>query len=378
PTWGCNVSARDEVAEPDRRPGLPHPREALSLIGQVAAERGFLDAWATGRLHHAWMLRGPAGVGKATLAYRIARALIADGDGDPPADLSAPADCPVRRRILAGSEPRLAVLRRPLNERTGRLRTQIGVDEVRALRSFLALSAPDGGWRAIIVDAADEMTVQAANALLKGLEEPPARTVFLLVTHAAGRLLPTIRSRTRVLDLGPLDPDHLATVLRGLGLEPDQAEAEALAALAGGSVGSAVDLANGGGIALYRELCRLLGPTARGFEVERGPLVALGESALGRQGEARYGLIAALSPLLAARLARAAGGAAPRAAMAEEARLLDHAGGHRALAPLLAEGAAGMSEGLAAARAVSLDPARTVMDTWLGFEAALSRPLQRA
>ncbi|MEM6942766.1 MAG: DNA polymerase III subunit delta' [Pseudomonadota bacterium] len=372
------MSARDETAEPDRRPGLPHPREALSLIGQAAAERSFLDAWSTGRLHHAWMLRGPAGVGKATLAYRIARALIADGDGAPPPHLDTAEDCPVRRRIIAGSEPRLAVLRRPLNERTGRLRTQIGVDEVRALRSFLALSAPDGGWRAIIVDAADEMTVQAANALLKGLEEPPPRTVFLLVTHAAGRLLPTIRSRTRVLDLAPLGPDDLAMALRGLGLEPDTAEAEALAALAGGSVGAAVDLANGGGIALFRELCRLLSPTARGFEVERGPLVTLGESALGRQGEGRYGLIASLSPLLAARLARAAGGAAPPAAMAEEARLLDHASGHSALAPMLAEGAAGMSESLAAARAVSLDPARTVMDTWLGFEAALSRPLQRA
>ncbi|HSF95136.1 MAG TPA: DNA polymerase III subunit delta', partial [Thermohalobaculum sp.] len=200
-----------DLPEPDRIPGIPHPRETVRLFGQDAAERGFLAAWAEDRLHHGWLLRGPRGVGKATLAYRIARALIADGPtgggglfGPEPAQapetLDMPADCPVAARIRAQSEPRLMVLRRSINDR-GRLRTQITIDEVRGLRRFLGLSAADGGWRAVIVDAADEMNANAANGLLKLLEEPPARTVLLLVSHAPAALVPTIRSRCRSLDL---------------------------------------------------------------------------------------------------------------------------------------------------------------------------------
>ncbi|MFQ5566206.1 MAG: DNA polymerase III subunit delta', partial [Paracoccaceae bacterium] len=208
------MSDAAEAPEPDRVAGHPHPRETRRLFGQEAAEQGFLAAWAEDRLHHAWLLRGPRGIGKATLAYRIARTLIAEGPGGQtgglfgpgpelaaPAGLDAPEGCPVDTRIRAGSEPCLAVLRRSVNEKTGRLRGQIAVDDVRAVRRFLALSAADGGWRAVIVDAADEMNRSAANALLKVLEEPPARTALLLVAHSPAALLATIRSRCRTLDL---------------------------------------------------------------------------------------------------------------------------------------------------------------------------------
>ncbi|MEL6480820.1 MAG: DNA polymerase III subunit delta' [Pseudomonadota bacterium] len=373
------MSTDDTPPEPDRRGALPHPREALTLHGQDAAEAAFLEAWGAGRLHHAWLLRGPEGVGKATFAYRMARALVAAGDGAPPPDLAPPADCPVMRRIRAGAEPRLVVLRRGLNERTKRLRTQIGVDDVRALRPFLALSAPDGGWRVVIVDAADEMTVQAANALLKSLEEPPARTAFILVTHAPGRLLPTIRSRTRALDLSPLAPDAMAAALDGLGERPSAEEAAGLAALASGSVGVAMTLSAEGGLALYHDLCGLLAPGGRpAFRIDRVALVRFAEGMGGKAGEGRYALALTLGPTLLARLARAAAGAMPPPALPAEARLLDHASREPGLAAALAEASATMAAAGSRAKAVSLDPGRTVIDTWLGLEAALERPLQRA
>ncbi|MEL6196817.1 MAG: DNA polymerase III subunit delta', partial [Pseudomonadota bacterium] len=176
--------AETEIPPADVEPGCPHPRAATALHGQAAAEQAFLDAWAAGRLHHAWLLSGPRGVGKATLAYRLARALIAGHAA--PATLDPPADCPVHRRILAGSEPHLRVLTRipdPKQKNPTRNRTVIAIDQARDLSGFFALSIPDGGRRVAIVDAIDDANVQTANALLKILEEPPVDTVFLLVCH---------------------------------------------------------------------------------------------------------------------------------------------------------------------------------------------------
>ncbi|HUF57292.1 MAG TPA: DNA polymerase III subunit delta', partial [Thermohalobaculum sp.] len=245
------MAAEAAPPEPDRVPGYPHPRETPRLFGQEAAEAAFLAAWAEDRLHHAWLISGPRGIGKATLAYRMARALIVGGPtgdaglfGDPappPASLDAPAGDPVQARIAAGAEPRLMVLRRTLNDR-GALRTVIRVEEVRRVREFLGLSAADGGWRAVIVDAADEMNVNAANALLKVLEEPPPLTVLLLVAHGPARLLPTIRSRCRTLALAPLGPQALADALEQAGAPVAPGHAAALAILSGGSAGAALRL----------------------------------------------------------------------------------------------------------------------------------------
>ncbi|MDE3122347.1 MAG: DNA polymerase III subunit delta', partial [Paracoccaceae bacterium] len=191
----------DEVAEPDRVEGAPHPRETHRLLGQTEAEAAFLDAHASGRMHHGWLLTGPRGVGKATLAWRIARFLLAEppaGDaglfGAPPAPTTLDVDPehPVARRIAAGSEGRLKSIRRSLDDKTGRLRSVIVVDDVRDLKGFFHLSAADGGRRVVIVDTADEMNPNAANALLKELEEPPKGAILLLVSHQPWRLLPTI------------------------------------------------------------------------------------------------------------------------------------------------------------------------------------------
>jgi DNA polymerase III subunit delta' len=167
-------------------------------------------------MHHAWLISGPKGVGKATLAWKIARFLLAEAPADaglfgappPPATLDLPHDHPIVRRTTALSESRLCLVRRGWDEKAKRLKSEITVDEARRLKSFLSLSAADGGRRVILVDAVDEMNTNAANALLKILEEPPARTTLLLVSHQPARLLPTIRSRCRDLRCATLAPER--------------------------------------------------------------------------------------------------------------------------------------------------------------------------
>ena len=244
-----------EAEEPDRLPGARHPRETAELFGHGAAEADFLGALASGRVHHGWLIAGPRGIGKATLAWRIARHLLA---GAPGGSLAMDPGAPVFRRAAALAAPELFLCRRPWDAKAERLKTVITVDEARALKGFFQLSAPDGGWRVAIVDAADELNDAAANALLKLLEEPPTRAVILLVCHQPARLLPTIRSRCRLLRLEPLGPDDLARALAAAGAAPEAAASAALAALAGGSVGTALRLAAGDGVALYGEVTALL------------------------------------------------------------------------------------------------------------------------
>ena len=355
------MSDLEGLPEADRVQGAPHPRETLALFGQEQAEASFLTAWAGSRLHHAWLLTGPRGVGKATLAWRLARALLARRE--PPDTLDAdPAD-PLQRRLAALAESRLFLLRRAWDADTKRLKTVVTVDEVRRLRAFLALSATDGGRRVVIVDAADEMNASAANALLKSLEEPPGNTIFLLVAHNPGAVLATIRSRCRRLPLGPLDAPAMARALEAAGAAEGAADAQALGELAGGSVGEALRMAAADGVALYAELVELLRGAPR---IERPALLALAAGAAGRAAEARYDLILRLTDLLVARLARQGAGHPPAAEAARgEADLLSR------LAPTLGAGRrwAELQASLAArvrhARAVNLDPSALILDTVL-------------
>lgn len=228
------------------------PLTNLKLFGHGSAERSFLDAWNGGRLHHAWLMTGPRGVGKATLAYRIARFVLAGGGaeeggalfGEPlaPSTLDVDPEHPAVRQMLAGSSPALKVLERAVNDK-GKLAKEVTVDQVRALIPFLGTTPADGGWRIVIVDAADDMNRQAANALLKMLEEPPAKTLFLLISHAPGRLLPTIRSRCRRLVLAPLEPANVEAALHTAMPELSTAETGQLVPLAGGCPGRALRFA---------------------------------------------------------------------------------------------------------------------------------------
>jgi DNA polymerase-3 subunit delta' len=358
------------LPEPDRVEGAPHPRETVQLVGQSAAEAEFLEAFNTGRLHHGWLITGPRGVGKATLAWRIARFLLATplvqdeglfGAPPPPATLDVAPDHPVARRLLALSDPGLFLLRRGPTDKGDRLAAEIRVSEVRKLGNFFALSAADGGRRVVIVDAADDLNTQAANAILKMLEEPPARTVLLLISHQPSGLLPTIRSRCRTLRLAPLGPHEMALALDQAGIAPE-GDPAALAELSGGSVGAAVRLLNLGGLKLYAELVGLMESLPR---LDRPRALRLAEAAATRGAEDRLDLLFSLTDLLLARLARtgATGQPPPAEAAAGEAAMLAR------LAPDAYQGRAwaDCAETIGArarhGRAVNLDPASLVLDT---------------
>ncbi|MDF2233038.1 DNA polymerase III subunit delta' [Albimonas sp. CAU 1670] len=379
--------------EADRVEGAPHPRATLRLFGQEAAEQAFLDAWASGRMHHAWLLTGPRGVGKATLAWRMARALLAapapgqDGpalfgepvETEPPAppSLDMAPDDPVFRRTLALSEGRLRLLRRPWDDKVKRLKTQIAAEDARSLRELFANTAPDGGWRVAVVDCVDEMNAQSANALLKLVEEPPARSMFLLVCHQPSRILPTIRSRCRTLVLRPLSPPDLsAAVVQAMEAEgeaaPDLgASAEALHALSGGSAGEALRLAAEGGPKLYARLVRMASGAPG---MDRAQFHDWAATVTGRDNAPRLDASLRLVELLLARLARAGAGRpmSPEAAPGEEAlaaRLSAHAGQAR----VWAEAAQEIPARAARARAVNLDPDRIILDTFSALDACARR-----
>ncbi|MFO1083859.1 MAG: DNA polymerase III subunit delta' [Reyranellaceae bacterium] len=238
------------------------PWRTTRLLGHESAETAMLAAHRSGRLHHAWLLAGPRGIGKATLAWRFARFLLCGQGGGglfggEPENLDVAVDAPGRSLVDARSHPDLYHLRRTLAD-TGRMRQEIAVDDVRGLGAFMHMTPAMGQWRVAIVDAADEMNRNSANAVLKILEEPPPNAVLLIVAHAPGRLLPTIRSRCRRLVLKPLADD---TVIRLLGEHAPQLAAEeraVLARLSDGSIGRALELANAGSLALYREMVGLL------------------------------------------------------------------------------------------------------------------------
>ncbi len=359
----------DDTPIPDQAPGAPHPRETTRLFGQDAAEQAFLTAYNSDRLHHGWLLTGPRGVGKATLAWRIARFLLAtppadDGGlfGAPPApdSLEIDPDHPVVHRILAGAEPGLATITRSANDQ-GRLRNEIVVDDIRKLGRFFGLSSADGGRRVVIVDAADEMNVSAANALLKMLEEPPARTTLLLVSHQPSRLLPTIRSRCRTLRLSPLGADDMQAALAQTGTDLP-VQTSHLAALAAGSVGDAVRLINLGGLEIYAELIAILGTLPR---LDRQRALKLAETAAQRGAAERFDLLLSLIDVALSRLAlTGATGAAPQPEAApNEAETLARLSGSPHQARQWAEAAALITARARHGQAVNLDPASLVLDT---------------
>ncbi len=354
---------------PDQVPGAPHPRDTRTLFGQSTAEAAFLEAFQAGRLHHAWMVQGPRGTGKATLAYRIARFLLSQlpldgGDGlfgapPPPTTLDSPVDHPVVARMAAQSEPGLRVVTRSVNEKTDRLRDEIVVDDIRALSGFFHLSLADGGRRMVIIDAADDLNIAAANALLKMLEEPPAATTLLLVTHQPSRLLPTIRSRCRILRLSPLSGDDMVAALAQAGSA--EASGDALAVLADGSVGAALRLAALEGPALYAELLAMLGSLP---QLDRPRALKLSESVAGRGAADRLDLLCDLLDILLARLARHGMlGPAPAHIVPQEPEIFARLAPSAPAARAWAEQAQTVSARLRHGRAVNLDPAALVLDT---------------
>src|SRR6201991_2752439 len=248
-----------EPSDSDRIEGFAHPREVHALLGQDEGLARAARALRSGRPPSAWLITGAPGVGKATLAYRIARYLLAYGTTDMgPEDLSVPRDNAAARQVMAQSHPGLLILKRAVNPKTGKLMTVLSVDEIRRLSDFFGMTSGAGGWRVAIVDTADDMNDNAANALLKMLEEPPGNAMLLLLSNTPGRLLPTIRSRCQRLELRPLDDAALQDALKRYLPESTSAERAALARLSGGSIGAALTLATGEGADLAQEADRLI------------------------------------------------------------------------------------------------------------------------
>jgi DNA polymerase III subunit delta' len=370
----------DTLPEPDRIPGAPHPRETTRLLGQDAAEAAFLAALNSGRLPHGWLLTGPRGVGKATFAWRAARHLVAHppADGDalfapPPAtSLDVDPEHPVARRVRALSEPSVCLIRRSPREDGKALSEVIRVEDVRRLKGFFNLSGEAGRRRVVIVDAADEMNANAANALLKELEEPPRNAVLFLVSHRPSALLPTIRSRCRTLRFEPLGPADLTAALAGAGLDAGGgAAAEAVAALSGGSVGAAVELISQDGPALYADLVALLAGLP---DMDRPAALKLSEAAGARGADGRFDLTLSLLDTALARIARTgASGIAPPPIVPGEDRMLARLAPDPRAARDWAELAASLTARARRGKAVNLDPAALIFDMFLDIGRTAAR-----
>jgi DNA polymerase-3 subunit delta' len=356
------------VEEPDRLEGFSSPREVDRLFGHDAARAEFGDALIGGRLHHAWLLVGPEGVGKATLAYHLAREVLAHGEeGGAHAPIAA--DHPVFRKVAGLGHPNLLLIRRSWVEKTKRYSQWIGVDEVRRLRSFLGHSAGEIGWRVVIVDRADELNQNAANALLKALEEPPLRTLFLLVATAEGRIPVTIRSRCRTLRVTALRVEDQEKAVRAA-LERDDHEVDAKTlstalSLSEGSVRRALELATGEGIALYRDIFAAFG---RLPELDGQAAHKLAERLGGFGGDSeRLDLFLSLLLGLMERLIRTA--ASGEGAIGEEGalarRLLD-----RATLPQWVDAWEAIGQAKADAASLNLDRSLLVLETFYRLQQA--------
>lgn len=352
--------SRGAAAEPDRLAGFSSPREVERLYGHEAAEREFAEARRSGRLHHAWLLVGAEGIGKATLAYRFARQVLAGGEDVGP-------EHPVFRKVAALSHPNLLLIRRTWVDKSKRWSQGVLIDEVRRLRGFLGHSAGEGGWRVVIVDRADELNQYAANALLKALEEPPPRTLFLLISSAEGRLPVTIRSRTRTLRVAPLHEDDLRRAVEAaLKRDGHEAEAKTLAtalALSQGSVRRALELVSSEGIALYTEIATALAtlPEIDGRRLHR----QVDRLAIPSENE-RLELYLALLLGLIERLIRfaATGSGATQDEQLLAGRLVSPAN-----LPHWAEAWEGISEARAEAFGLNLDKSLLLLETWFRLQA---------
>src|SRR5947208_5518073 len=257
-----------------------HPRETSILAGHREAEAALLNAYRSGRIPHAWLIGGPQGIGKATLAYRMARFVLAHrnptaSDVQHAETLSVDPSDPVARHIAAGAHGGLLTLERSLNDK-GVMRTVITVDETRETISFFGSTAAIDGWRVCIVDTVDELNPNAANALLKIVEEPPQQSLFLLVSHAPARVLPTIQSRCRKLALRPLvTADVIRAVAQAANLAIDDPALAEAAEASEGSVSRALTLLGGDALKLQQRTAALLATLPR---VDPRELHALGES----------------------------------------------------------------------------------------------------
>jgi len=363
----------DEQPESDRVGAAPHPRNTLNLFGQLEAEQNFLSSFGSGRLHHAWLLTGPRGVGKATLAWRIARFLLfaararrhAPDDHSTATTLEVPNSAPVVRSISLLVDPSVKLLRRQYDSKSKRFKKDISVTDVRSINAFMSMSSTDGDPRLAIIDSADDLNVNAANALLKILEEPPENAYFFLISNVPSRLLPTVRSRCRNLSCSPLSGDHLEQALRSSGIEQFD-QVPYLRELASGSVGEALRLQNDDGPKLYGSIVDLLGDAPH---INKSRAAEIAIDCEGAKSEARYDATTRLLSFLVGRLAKfGATRSAPAPAAEGEIDMLKRLASNHSAGCRWADLYCELTKSAADAKSVTLDPFAVVMGMLNGIE----------
>lgn len=362
----ARAPATQEIEAPpeaDRLEGFPHPRHTRSLIGHDDVQRMLVEQVQSGRLHHGWLVSGSRGIGKATLAYALTRYLLAEpGERNGgAAALTVPQQSVAFRQVAALSHPNLLLLRRPWDPKTKRHATAITIDEVRRLRMFLGHRAEGGVWRVVLVDTADDLNTAAANALLKSLEEPPPRTVFLLLSSEPGRLLPTIRSRCRLLSLSPLDPENLKIAVNQAiasgedAAPPSPSDWPRLIELSQGSVRRALEVNSSSGLKLYDRVVTLVSNLPA---IDWAAVHALSDELAGTAAEQKFEQFYQFLLDLLSRLVRAsATGSGSPADLALSAKLI----GDRL--PRFAEAWTQIAAAKAEAMALNLDRKALIMET---------------
>ena len=364
----------------DQIEGYPHPKVTEKLFGHQFAEQEFINCFKSNKLHHGWLISGAKGIGKATFAWQMAKFLLTqpipslepkglfgNSDKNQNNDLGENLKKAMIARILAESEPRLVVVRKSFDEKRKTFRSSIRVDEVRHLKTFFSLSVSDGGGRVAIIDCAEDMNINAANALLKTLEEPPKDTVFLLISHNPQSVLPTIKSRCRELRLSSLTESDLKSALRQINLTIPENEFEIYSLLGSGSVGNSIRLLEHDGAGLYRTLLSFLNqlPNLNGFELEK----FIGTFS-GNKNRSRLELLIELLNIVIARLSKAGitGHSPSNQILEDEKAIFLKLCPNPNIATKWAELAQTQSENLKHGLTVNLDPGSLILDTFFRIE----------
>jgi DNA polymerase III subunit delta' len=268
--------------------GAIAPALNTRLFGHAEAEEFLARSYKSGKGHHAVLIEGPEGIGKATLAFRFVNHILRHPDPlDAPDAIEDPdPEHPISRQIASGASHNLLHLSRPVDDKTGRVKQAITVDEVRKAGHFFSQTSGTGNWRIVIIDPADDLNRNAANAILKILEEPPKRAMFLVLSHAPGKLLPTIRSRCLPLRLHELDPQAMDQALGQLGLAIPAEKREAVLSLAKGSVARALKLVNYGGADILEAFEQML---ASSGPAQRRMMFKIADALSGKDSDVAFG-----------------------------------------------------------------------------------------